>query len=190
MIYKIFKNILYIILYIISLFLYLTTSSLSEVTSKAWSTQCSEDKKTCISMIISEYKNKDKMQTLATAYFQIGSTSQKKMNLVNEEDQTYKLSEESKSIPVLFVKLPLNVDLRKNPLIAIDNKKIANLNFTHCNQKDGCVTNVAVNNDIIDLFKKGKNMTIITGIYGNSKNLKIEFPLKNFTKSYAKLIKE
>jgi hypothetical protein len=41
-----------------------------------------------------KYKNKDKMQTLATAYFQIGSTSQKKMNLVDEEDQTYKLSEE------------------------------------------------------------------------------------------------
>ena len=186
MIFKIIKN----IFYIISFSLYLTTSSLSEVTSEAWSTQCSEDKRTCIAVIINEVKNKDKMQTLATAYFQIGSTSQKKMNLVNEEDQTYKLSEESKSIPVLFVKLPLNVDLRKNPLIAIDNKKIANLNFTHCNQKDGCVTNVAVNNDIIDLFKKGKNMTIITGIYGNSKNLKIEFPLKNFTKSYAKLIKE
>jgi hypothetical protein len=50
MIFKIIKN----IFYIISLFLYLTTSSLSEVTSKAWSTQCSEDKKTCIAMIISE----------------------------------------------------------------------------------------------------------------------------------------
>jgi hypothetical protein len=41
MIYKIFKN----IFFIISFFLYLTTYSLSEITSKAWSTQCSEDKR-------------------------------------------------------------------------------------------------------------------------------------------------
>jgi len=186
MTHSVFKN----IFFISSFLLYFTTYSLSEITSKEWNTQCSEDKKTCISIIVSELKNKDKMQTIATAYFQIGYTSQKKMNLIDEKDQTYKLSEESKNIPVLFVKLPLNVDLRKIPLIAIDNKKIANLNFTHCNQNDGCVTNLVVNNDVIDLFKKGKTMSVITGIYGNAKNVKIEFPLKNFTKSYAKLIKE
>jgi len=186
MIYSIFKN----IFFVCSFFFYLTTSSLSEVNSKAWSTQCSEDKITCIAVIINEIKNKDKMQTLATAYFQIGSASQKKMNLVNEEDQTYKLSEESKNIPVLFIKLPLNVDLSKKPAIIIDNKKLGNLNFSHCNQNDGCVTNLVVNNDVIDLFKKGKTMSVITGIYGNAKNVKIEFPLKNFTKSYTKLIKE
>ena len=140
MICKIFKN----IFFIISFFLYLTTFSLSKITSEAWSTQCSEDKKTCIAVTISEVKNKDKMQTLATAYFQIGSASQKKMNLVNEEDQTYKLSEESKNIPVLFIKLPLNVDLSKKPAIIIDNKKLGNLNFSHCNQNDGCVTNLVV----------------------------------------------
>jgi len=112
------------------------------------------------------------------------------MDLINEKDQTYKLSEESKNIPVLFVKLPLNVDLGKKPALLIDNKKLGNLNFTHCNQKEGCVTSVAISNKIIDLFKKGKTMIVITGIYGNNKNIKIEFPLKNFTKSYAKLIKE
>ena len=186
MICKIIKN----VFYIISFLLYFTTYSLSEITSKAWSAQCSEDKKACIAVIINEIKNKDKMQTLATAYFQIGLTSQKKMNLVNEEDQTYKLSEESKNIPVLFIKLPLNVDLSKKPAIAIDNKKLGNLNFSHCNQNDGCVTNLVVNNDVIDLFKKGKTMSVITGIYGNNKNIKIEFTLKNFTKSYTKLIKE
>jgi len=186
MIYQIFRN----IFFVSGFLLYLSSYSFSEITSKAWSTECGEDKKNCITIIKNEFLYDEKVQTLATAYFQIGSATQKKMDLINEKDQTYKLSEESKNIPVLFVKLPLNVDLRKNPLIAIDNKKIANLNFTHCNQKDGCVTNLVVNNDVIDLFKKGKNMTIITGIYGNSKNLKIEFPLKNFTKSYAKLIKE
>ena len=33
-------------------------------------------------------------------------------------------------------------------------------------------------------------MTVVMGIYGSNQNMKIEFPLKNFTKSYAKLIKK
>ena len=74
MIYTIFKN----IFFITSFLFYLTTYSLSEITSKAWNAECSEDKKTCISIIINEIKNKDKMQTFATAYIQIGSSKQKK----------------------------------------------------------------------------------------------------------------
>jgi invasion protein IalB len=186
MIYNISK----VIVYVISFFLYLTTYSLSEITSKAWSTECTKDKKNCITVIRNEIKNKDKMQTLATAFVQMGSATQKKMNLVDAKDQTYKLSEESKNIPILIVKLPLNVDLRKKPIIVIDNKKLGDLNFTHCNRKDGCTTNVAIDIGVIDLFKKGKTMTVISAIYGNPQNLKIDFPLKNFTKSYAKLIKE
>ena len=186
MIYRIIKN----IFFVSSCFLYLTTYSLSEINSRAWSNQCSENKETCISGIIKEIKNKDKMQTIATAYIQMGTTTQKKMNLINEEDQTYKLSKDKKSIPLLFVSLPLNVDLRKKPIIVIDNKKLGDLNFTHCNRKDGCTTNVAIDIGVIDLFKKGKTMTVISAIYGNPQNLKIDFPLKNFTKSYAKLIKE
>ena len=186
MIHKIFKN----IFLVSSFFLYLTTYSIAEINSRAWSFLCNEDQKSCLSAIISEIKNKDKMQTIATAYIQMGTTTQKKMNLINEEDQTYKLSKNKKSIPLLFVRLPLNVDLRKKPIIVIDNKKLGDLNFTHCNPKDGCITNVAINNDVIDLFKKGKTMTVISGIYGKAQNLKIDFPLTNFTKSYAQLIKE
>ena len=112
------------------------------------------------------------------------------MDLINSDDQTYKLSEENKNVPVLFVELPLNTDLRAKPQIQIDNKAIGNLTYTHCNPKEGCKTNVAVNDEVINLFKKGKTMTVLIGIYRSSKNMKIEFPLKNFTKSYAKLIKE
>ena len=186
MIHKIFKN----IFLVSSFFLYLTTYSISEINSKSWSFLCSEDQKSCLSAIISEINNKEKKQIIATAYIQMATTTQKKMNLINEEDQTYKLSKENKNIPVLFVKLPFNVDLRKKPAIIIDNKKLADLNFTHCNQKDGCVTNVVINNDAIDLLKKSKTMFVVTGIYGSSQNMRIQFPLKNFTKSYAKLIKE
>ena len=186
MIYPIIKK----IIILSSIFFYLTTYSSSEVSSKAWSTECSENKKICVSIIVSEIKDKDKKQILSTAYIKIASSKQKKMNLIDEEDQTYKLSEENKNVPILFVQLPFNVDLRKKPAIVIDKKKLGDLNFTHCNQNDGCVTNVAMTGNVIDLFKKGKTMSVITGIYGSNKNMQIEFPLRNFTKSYAKLIKE
>ena len=188
MIHKIFKNIIFFICFS----LYLTNYSSSEISNKAWSSQCSEDKNTCIIAIKNEIKAKDsdKVQRLATAYIQIGSTKQKKMNLVDEEDQTYKLSEENKNVPILFVKLPLNIDLRFKPLIQIDDKNYGTLNFTHCNQTDGCITNAAISNDAIDVFKKGNTMSVVIRIFGNNKNMKIKFPLKKFTKSYAKLIKE
>ena len=186
MIYSILKN----IFFVSSFLFYLTTYSLSEVNSQAWSAECTKDKSACLAIIISEIKNKDKMQTIATAYIQIASSKQKKMALINETDQTYKLSEENKNVSVLFIKLPLNVDLRKKPIIIIDNKKLGDLNYTHCNSKDGCVTNVAVDNDVVDLFKKGKTMSIVVGLHNNTNNMVIKFPLKNFSKSYAQLIKK
>ena len=171
MVYKLFKS----IFFVSSFLIYLTTYSLSEITSKAWSAECSKDKKRCIAVIINEIKNKDKNQTLATAYIQITSS---------------KLSEENKNIPLLFVKLPLNADLKKNPVVLIDGKKLGALRYTHCNQTDGCVTSVAMNNNVIELFKKGKTMVVVMAVYAGTKNMKIEFPLKNFSKSYAQLIKK
>ena len=186
MVYKLFKS----IFFVSSFLIYLTAYSLSEITSKAWSTKCSEDKKTCLAVIINEIKNKDKMQTLATAYIQIASSKEKKMDLVNKDNQTYKLREENKYVPVLFVKLPLNADLTQNPVVLIDGKKLGALRYTHCNQTDGCVTKVVVNNDVIELFKKGKTLTVFMAAYSRTKNMKIEFPLKNFSKSYAQLTKK
>ena len=188
MIHKIFKKIIYIICFS----LYLTNYSSSEISDKAWNAQCNEDKSTCIIAIKNDLKAKDsdKVQRLATAYIQIGSSKQKKMNLIDEDDQTYKLSEENKNVPILFVNLPLNTDLRFKPLIQIDDKNYGTLNFTNCNQIDGCKTNAAISNDAIDVFKKGNTMSVVVRIFGSNKNMKIEFPLKNFTKSYIKLTKK
>lgn len=187
MIHSIFKNAFFVIS-----FLFLsTTLTLSEISTKEWSEHCNDDKTACMIGVKNEITLKDKnQQTLATAFILIGSSKQKKMNLINEDDQTYKLSEENKNIPILIVKLPLNVDLRKKPAVVIDDKKLGDLNFTHCNQIDGCVTNVAITEEVIELFKKGKTMTIVMGIYRSGQNIKIQFPLRNFTKSYAKLIKK
>ena len=84
--------------FLLLLFLFLfNTNSYSEINSKSWSEQCNEDKSSCIIAIKYEVKLKDKKeQTLATAYIQIASTKERKMNLVDKEDQTYKLSEDGR----------------------------------------------------------------------------------------------
>ena len=106
------------------LFLFLilfNTNSFSEINSKSWSEQCNEDKSSCLIAIKYEVKLKDKKeQTVATAFIQLASTKERKMNLIDKEDQTYKLSEEDKSIPLLVINLPLNTDLRKKPLLQVD----------------------------------------------------------------------
>ena len=111
------------------------------------------------------------------------------MNLVNAEENTYKLSEENQLVPVIFINLPLNVDLKKNPLVKIDDKDIFNMTYTHCNKKIGCATSLRLNDDVIKLFKEGKEIKVILAAYGNNKNMSITFPLKGFTKSYKKMLK-
>ena len=181
------KNLSFLLL-LLFLFLF-NTNSYSEINSKSWSEQCNEEKNVCIIAIKNEIKLKDKKeQTLATAYIQLASKKERKMNLVDKEDQTYKLSEKDKSIPLLLVNLPLNTDLRKKPLLQVDGKNLGSLNYLYCNDTMGCKTSVVINNDVIDLLKKGKNLTIFIGVFGTNKNLKIEFPLKGFSKAYSKLV--
>ncbi len=174
------------------LFLFLilfNTNSFSEINSKSWSEQCNEDKSSCLIAIKYEVKLKDKKeQTVATAFIQLASTKERKMNLIDKEDQTYKLSEEDKSIPLLVINLPLNTDLRKKPLLQVDGKNLGNLNYLHCNNSLGCKSSAVISNDVIDLLKKGKNLTIFIGVFGSNQNLKIEFPLKGFSKAYSKLV--
>ena len=174
------------------LFLFLilfNTNSFSEINSKSWSEQCNEDKSSCLIAIKYEVKLKDKKeQTVATAFIQLASTKERKMNLIDKEDQTYKLSEEDKSIPLLVINLPLNTDLRKKPLLQVDGKNLGNLNYLHCNNSLGCKSSAVISNDVIDLLKKGKNLTIFIGVFGSNQNLKIEFPLKGFSNAYSKLV--
>ena len=160
--------------------------------NKQWTKECVNDnKKNCIIAVNYQVsvQDSDKKRTLATAYIQLGSTTERKMDLVDGEEKTYKLKEEIKSVPVLFIKLPLNVNLKKSPLVQIDKKNIFNLPFSHCNTQDGCVTTVAINDEIIKLLKAGKELTVVTGVYGRKENLSINFPLKGFSKSYDSLLK-
>ena len=179
-------------LIILSLLLLAPITSSAEVGDKKWTKECAKDnKKSCAIAINSQVPipDSDKKQTLATAIVQLGSTTERKMDLVDGEEKTYKLKEENKLVPVLTIRFPLNVDLKKQPLIQIDKKNILNIPFTHCNTNEGCVTQITINDEVINLFKSGKELTLITGIYGSKKNMSINLPLKGFSKAYDSLFK-
>lgn len=179
------KNVLFI------LFLIFPITISAEITTQKWNKVCSKENKNCIIGIKKEVKiqNSNKKQNLATILLQLVSKTERSMNLVDEKDKTYKLSETDKLIPILSVRLPLNTSLKNNPLIRIDNKSIANLDFTHCNNQTGCTAIVQLNNEAIKFFEAGNEITVIMKKYSDKNQFAIAFPLKGFTKSYKDLKK-
>ena len=114
-IYK--KKFLNKLIILITLLLAPITSS-AEVGDKKWTKECAKDnQKNCVIAITNQatVPGSDKKQTLATVLIQLGTTTERKMDLVDGEEKTYKLKEENKLVPVLTVRFPLNVDLKKNP---------------------------------------------------------------------------
>ena len=189
---KIYKKRFLDKLIILTILLLAPISSSAEIGDKKWTKECANDnKKSCVIAINTQIPipNSDKKQTLATVIIQLGSTTERKMDLVDGEEKTYKLKEENKLVPVLTVRFPLNVDLKKLPLIQIDKKNVLNIPFSHCNVNEGCVTQISINDEVIKLFKSGKELTLVIGVYKAKDNLIINLPLKNFSKSYASLLK-
>ena len=168
----------------------ITISFADKYEGKKWNIICSNDDE-CEVGILKKIKLKDieKEKKLASAYIRIGTKSEKKLNLVNEKDQTYKIGNLTTNVPVLFVDLPLNLDLRKKPLVRVGKTNIVNLDYLQCNINIGCKTMAIINNEVIDLFKKGDELIINFLIFGNEELLEIRFPLKGFTKSYKTLSK-
>jgi invasion protein IalB len=189
---KIYKKRFLNKLIILTVLLLAPITSSAEVGDKKWTKECAKDnKKSCVIAINSQVAipDSDKKQTLATAIIQLGTTTERKMDLVDGEEKTYKLKEENKLVPVLTVRFPLNVDLKKQPLIQIDKKNVLNIPFTHCNQNEGCVTQIAINDEVINLFKSGKELTLAMGVYRAKDNMIINLPLKGFSKAYDSLLK-
>ena len=179
-------------LIILTILLLAPITSSAEIGDKKWTKECRKDsKKTCIIVINSQMAlpGSDKKQIVATAIISIGSNTERKMDLVDGEEKTYKLKEENKLVPVLTVRFPLNVDLKKQPLIQIDKKNVLNIPFTHCNAKEGCVTQISINDEVIKLFKSGKELTLIMAIYRSKNNMNVRLPLKGFSKAYDSLLK-
>ena len=189
---KIYKKKFLNKLIILTVLLLAPITSSAEVGDKKWTKECAKDnKKVCAIAINSQMDipDSDKKQTLATVLIQLGSTTERKMDLVDGEEKTYKLKEENKLVPVLTVRFPLNVDLKKQPLIQIDKKNVLNIPFTHCNANEGCVTQITINDEVIKLFKSGKELTLAMGIYRAKDNMIINLPLKGFSKAYDSLLK-
>ena len=179
-------------LIILTALLLAPVTSSAEIGDKKWTKECAKDnKKNCLIAINSkiDIPDSDKKQTLATVIIVLGSTTERKMDLVDGEEKTYKLKEENKLIPVLTVRFPLNVDLKKQPLIQIDKKNILNIPFTHCNANEGCVTQITINDEVIKLFKSGKELTLAMGVHRSKENMIINLPLKGFSKAYDSLLK-
>ena len=189
---KIYKKKFLNKLIILTVLLLAPITSSAEINDKKWTKECAKDnKKSCVIAVNTQVAipDSDKKQTLATALIQLGSTTERKMDLVDGEEKTYKLKEENKLVPVLTVRFPLNVDLKKQPLIQIDKKNVLNIPFSHCNANEGCVTQISINDEVINLFKSGKELTLITGIYKGKDNMGINLPLKGFSKAYDSLFK-
>ena len=189
---KIYKKNFLNKLIILTYLLLAPISSSAEINDKTWTKECAKDnKKSCLIAINSQIDipDSDKKQTLATALIQLGTTTERKMDLVDGEEKTYKLKEENKLVPVLTIRFPLNVDLKKQPLIQIDKKNVLNIPFTHCNKNQGCVTQISINDEVINLFKSGKELTFVMAIYGVKDNMSINLPLKGFSKAYDSLLK-
>jgi invasion protein IalB len=189
---KIYKKRFLNKLILLTVLLLAPITSSAEVGDKKWTKECAKDnKKVCAIAINSQVAipDSDKKQTLATALIQLGTTTERKMDLVDGEEKTYKLKEENKLVPVLTVRFPLNADLKKQPLIQIDKKNVLNIPFTHCNANEGCVTQISINDEVINLFKSGKELTLVMGVYRAKNNMSINLPLKGFSKAYDSLLK-
>ena len=89
----------------------------------------------------------------------------------------------------MFIDLPLNKDLRKSPLITSDKISLGSPKFLNCNQSIGCRTMAIIDEKIIEVFKKGKSLSITFAVFGTNENITIQFPLNGFTKAYNKLAK-
>ena len=189
---KIYKKRFLNKLIILTILLLAPITSSAEIGDKKWTKECAKDnKKSCVIGINSQIAvpDSDKKQVLATAIIQLGTTTERKMDLVEGEEKTYKLKEEKKLVPVLTIRLPLNVDLKKQPLIQIDKKNVLNIPFSHCNENEGCVTQISITDEIIKLFKSGKELNLLMGVYRAKDNMSINLPLKSFSKAYDSLLK-
>ena len=185
------KKFLNILIILIVLLLAPITSS-AEIGDKKWTKECNKgNKEVCLIAINNQVAipGSDKKQTLATVLIQLATTTERKMDLVDGEEKTYKLKEENKLVPVLNIRFPLNVDLKKQPLVQIDKKNVLNIPFTHCNAKEGCNTSMTINDEVIKLFKSGKELTLAMGVHNSKDNMTINLPLKGFSKAYDSLLK-
>ena len=161
------------------------TSAFSQINTTSWIKNCVKDannKENCSIVIKNEVEDKDKKKlTLSTIFVLRGEEN------VNSKDKDGKTITTKKPAVLFVANLPLNVDLTVKPQLQIDDKKAIDLNFTNCNQDDGCKTIGILSNDILEKMRKGKTLSVMTRSYGSAQNIKIDFPLKDFDSEFKKI---
>ena len=155
--------------FIITAGLVFSSTSYADVNSTIWTKSCS--KNNCIVGINSLMPpdNDGKRGVVATIKIEKGVT------------------EEAEKVTIIKVWVPLNVNLTKSAQIYIDEKFALELVYRHCNSAQGCKTTLLLNEELINKFKKGKNLNLIFYGYGTKEPYRINFPLKGFTKAYKEL---
>ena len=158
---------------LLNLIFLLPIGALAEIDDKKWSKVCNK-KGSNDNCVITIKKNITDGQS--TTLIQLSTAS-----LMLTPNQAHP--------SLLVVSLPLGADLQMLPLIQIDETNIGNLTFVTCKTDSKCIANLGILNNGLELFKKGKILSVYFRSYGQLNNFIIEFPLKNFTKSYNSLIK-
>jgi invasion protein IalB len=183
---KIYKRIINKIIILIYFLVVPVIASSAEFNQKKWTKKCNIKNENCAVGITVNLKNSTTgiEESLATAFIQMASSIEKKMALIDKDKKTYALKEKKIETPVLFVYLPLGINLTKKPLVQIDGKNILNLSASYCDNKVGCATNSPINDEVLKLLKSGNVLNLIAEIHGTKKNINIKLPLKGFTKSY------
>ena len=169
------KNIILTLILTLSFMFYSANVSAAKPSAKKWTEQCDDKTKTCIALI---QKITEDKETIAVMYMQTG---------------TVVVDEKNMEAPILTVNLPLGQDLRATPKIIIDDDATnasLNIGFTNCNAKNGCVASAALNDKAIELLKNGKKVSIVFKLFSGKENLQMDFPLKGFTKAYAKILEK
>ena len=169
------KNVILTLVLTLSFMFYSANVSAAKPSAKKWTEQCDDETKVCLALI---QKITEDKETIAVMYMRKGLVQ---------------VGEKKIEAPILLVNLPLNQDLRVTPKIIIDDDQAngsLNINFSNCNAKNGCVANAALNDKAIELLKEGKKVSIVFKLFDGKENLKMDFPLKGFTKAYSKIFEK
>lgn len=168
-------------------FFLLISLAKAQLDNKSWKKNCIKDannKENCAIAILNQVEDKDKkLINFATAFVL------KSEEIIKSKDKDKDAKEAITKKPVILfvINLPLNVDLTAKPQVQIDNKKAFDINFTNCNQNDGCKSMGVISNENFEKLKKSKTFSVITRVYGTNSNIKIDFPLKDFESEFKKL---
>jgi invasion protein IalB len=172
-------------LFFLLIFYFINFSVLAQSNPNNWSKNCvkgPDNKESCAISVTNQIEDKDKKKvTLATAFVLKGEES------VKSKDKEAKEVIIKKSAIILVINLPLNVDLGFKPQVQLDGKKAFDINYTNCNQKDGCKTTAIISSENFEKIKKAKILSAVTRAYGTTNNIKIDFSLKDFESEFKKL---